>query len=206
MEGNDTMQKARSQMENTVEQKNKNNSLISVLSNPFSTGNGGGDFEHRVQATFLLGLLMESFSPILNTPITSVDFQAKRLGWDTDDIMVSSVTENYSAKLLCQIKHGIKMGSNETFKKVVLSAWNDYKNPDFNQQTDKIAVITNSSTRTNELRFIHDQAVLASSTSDFVDRINRAQYSNGTTRNVFKNIKDSIREKFTITISEEELI
>lgn len=199
------MQKARSQMENTVEQKNKNNSLISVLSNPFSTGNGGGDFEHRVQATFLLGLLMESFSPILNTPITSVDFQAKRLGWDTDDIMVSSVTENYSAKLLCQIKHGIKMGSNETFKKVVLSAWNDYKNPDFNQQTDKIAVITNSSTRTNELRFIHDQAVLASSTSDFVDRINRAQYSNGTTRNVFKNIKDSIREKFTITISEEEL-
>ena len=102
------MQKARSQMENTVEQKNKNHSLISVLSNPFSTGNGGGDFEHRVQATFLLGLLMESFSPILNTPITSVYFQTKRLGLDTDDIIVSSVTENYSAKLLCQIKHGVK--------------------------------------------------------------------------------------------------
>ena len=34
--------------------------IVSALSNSFSTGGGGVDFEHRVQATFLLALLVES--------------------------------------------------------------------------------------------------------------------------------------------------
>lgn len=48
---------------------------VSALSNPFSTGGRGVDFEHRVQATFLLALLVEGFSPLLNLQITSVIFQ-----------------------------------------------------------------------------------------------------------------------------------
>ena len=58
----------------------KTKNTVSVLSNPFSTGGGGVDFEYRVQATFLLALLVEGFSPLLNLPITSVIFQAKRQG------------------------------------------------------------------------------------------------------------------------------
>ena len=71
---------------------------VSALSNPFSTGGGGVDFEHRVQATFLLALLVEGFSPLLNLPITSVLFQAKRSGYDTDDIVLFSSSDTYSAK------------------------------------------------------------------------------------------------------------
>ena len=76
---------------------------VSALSNPFSTGGGGVDFEHRVQATFLLALLVEGFSPLLNLPITSVLFQAKRSGYDTDDIVLFSSLDTYFAKLICQI-------------------------------------------------------------------------------------------------------
>ena len=56
----------------------------SNLSNPFSTGGGGVDFEHRVQATFLLTLLIDGFSPLLDAPVKSLDYQEKRLGYDTD--------------------------------------------------------------------------------------------------------------------------
>lgn len=39
------------------------NSLISKLSNSFSTGGGGISFEHQVQAMFLLSLIVDGFLP-----------------------------------------------------------------------------------------------------------------------------------------------
>jgi len=107
-------------------QKTKN-VAIPALSNPFSTGGGGVDFEHSVQATFLLALLVEGFSPLLNLPITSVLFQAKRSGYDTDDIVLFSSSNTYSAKLLCQIKRGITItANNDIFEEVIVSAWSDF--------------------------------------------------------------------------------
>lgn len=76
---------------------------IPKLSNSFSTGSGGGNFERYVQAVFLLALLVDGFSPILERPITQLDFQGKYLGYDTDDLIVT--TGKDSPKLLCQIKH-----------------------------------------------------------------------------------------------------
>lgn len=205
LDTNNKFQKAGIQMDNGEHFEKKTKSTISILSNPFSNGNGGGDFEHRVQTTFLLGLLVDGFSPILCQPITSVDFQAKRLGWDTDDIMISSKSEKHTAKLLCQIKHGVKISKNVTFKKVISSAWNDYKKASFNQRTDKIALITNSIIKSNVIRFIHDQAISASDATDFVDRIKRPQYSNDDAREVFENIRNTIQENPLFTITEDEL-
>ena len=71
---------------------------VSALSAPFSTGGGGVDFEHRVQATFLLALLVEGFSPLLNLPITSVLFQGKRSGHDIDDVVIISSCDEYIIK------------------------------------------------------------------------------------------------------------
>lgn len=192
-------------MGNKKSQDESVKSTISALSNPFSTGDGGGDFEHRVQAAFLLGLLVKSFSPILNEPITAVVFQTKRIGCDTDDIMVLSTSESHSAKLLCQIKHGIELTENQTFKKVIAAAWNDYNKPDFNRQTDKIALITNSGVKTNALRFIHDQANAASGEIDFLDRINRSQYSNEDNRNVLKIIRHNIETSFRCVVTDKDL-
>ena len=168
---------------------------VSALSNPFSTGGGGVDFEHRVQATFLLALLVEGFSPLLNFPITSVLFQGKRPGYDIDDIVVSASSNTYSAKLLCQIKHGVTITeSNDTFKEVIVSAWSDFNKDTFDKRTDKIVLISGSVARANSLRFIYDQANGALDAKDFLDRIERAGYSNDTNRDKLNIIKIFLRQ------------
>ncbi len=171
-------------------QEKHNKATVSALSNPFSTGGGGVDFEHRVQAAFLLTLLVDGFSPLLNLPITSVLFQAKRSGYDTDDIVLFSSFDTYSAKLVCQIKHGITLTENNaTFKDVVISAWSDFNKPMFDKRTDKIVLISGSVANANSLRFIYDQANGALDANDFVDRIDRPGYSNGTNREKLHAIK-----------------
>ena len=163
----------------TSKSKNEKAS-VSALSNPFSTGGGGVDFEHRVQATFLLALLAEGFSPLLNTPITAVKFQVKRLNIDIDDIVVESTSKIHSSKLRCQIKHGVKLTANETFKEIIASAWSDYNKYEFDKQNDKVVLISGKVANADSIRFIYDQANGAEDAKDFLDRINRGRYSNGT--------------------------
>ena len=180
----------------TTESHQEKNKIatVSALSNPFSTGGGGVDFEHRVQATFLLALLAEGFSPLLNLPITSVVFQCKRHGYDIDDIIVSSSSDTYSAKLLCQIKHGITITENDTFKAVIASAWSDFNKTDFNKRTDRIVLISGTVANANSLRFIHDQASFASDAKDFINRIKRPYYSNDTNRAKLNIIKKYLKQ------------
>ena len=89
---------------------------ITKLSNSFSTGNGGGNFERYVQTVFLLTLLIDGFSPILERPITQLDFQGKHLGYDTDDLIITASGKS-APKILCQIKHDITItNSSRLFK------------------------------------------------------------------------------------------
>ena len=69
---------------------NKKDYDVAKLSNSFSTGSGGANFERRVQAVFLLALLVDGFSPIIDAPIKQLEFQAKHLGIDVDDLVVVS--------------------------------------------------------------------------------------------------------------------
>ena len=165
---------------------------VNNLSNPFSTGGGGVDFEHRVQATFLLALLVKGFSPLLDLPVTSLDFQAKRLDKDIDDIVVTASAESRSAKLLCQIKHGITLGENPTFKEVIAAAWSDFNKVTFDPNADKIVLISGSVTNANSLRFIHDQANGASSARDFLNRIQTSNYSSDINREKLDVIKRNL--------------
>ena len=54
---------------------------ISKISNAFSTGGGGVNFEQQLQAMFLLLLLTDGFCPVMNEQIRKVCFQAKHLGY-----------------------------------------------------------------------------------------------------------------------------
>lgn len=55
---------------------------ISKISNAFSTGGGGVNFEQQIQAMFLLSLLIDGFCPAMNEQTKKVHFQAKHLGYD----------------------------------------------------------------------------------------------------------------------------
>ena len=136
--------------------------LISKISAPFSTGNGGGNFEQQIQAMFLLLLLIDGFCPVMNEKIKRVCFQAKHLGYDVDDIAVFTYRNNTGGKLLCQIKHSVEATEKDnTFREVICAAWSDFCKDYFDQDNDKIALMTakTHSDKQQALRCLHEPAV-----------------------------------------------
>ena len=162
---------------------------IKQMSNPVSTGGGGTIFEHHVQAVFLLSLLVDGFSPVLDCPIIRLEFQAKHLGYHTDDLAVFTSDQYKARKILCSIKNDIKaIKSDSTFQDVITAAWNDYSGSLFNSAIDKIALITGITAKSsmNALRKIHEQAVAASDGNDFICRIKQSNFTNEDTANRFE--------------------
>ncbi len=121
-------------------------------SNPFSTGGGGVNFETRVQASFAIALITQSCVPCLskNMRAKELKFQNKYAGPNTDDFVLEA-SDKYGAtsKLYAQIKHEITIGAStgseensSTFSDVIKSAWEDFKQSNFDRTKDKIALIT----------------------------------------------------------------
>ena len=80
--------------------------LISKISNAFSTGGGGVNFEQQIQAMFLLSLLIDGFCPAMNEQTKKVHFQAKYLGHDVDDLVVITYRRIKHFKKLF-VQHGM---------------------------------------------------------------------------------------------------
>lgn len=92
---------------------------ISKISNAFSTGGGGVNFEQQIQAMFLLSLLIDGFCPAMNEQTKKVHFQAKHLGYDVDDLVVITYRNQSEGKMACQIKHSITATEKDkTFQEV----------------------------------------------------------------------------------------
>jgi len=154
------------------------------LSNPFSTGEGGPNFETRVQASFVTLMLSGGFAPCLPPwPIKRIKLQGKYVGYDTDDaiVFVESADGKKERKLLCQIKHSISITkSNKVFGEVIQVAWNDFNNTKiFTIGTDLIALITGplSATDINDVRTILEWARNSDSATDFLTKVNLYKFS-----------------------------
>ncbi len=92
------------------------------LSNPFSTGGGGGQFEAHVQASFVVLMLTGGFAPCIPCwPISKIKLQGKFAGFDTDDmiVFVEKASSDQKRKILAQIKHSISITENEVFGEVI---------------------------------------------------------------------------------------
>ena len=154
---------------------------ISKISNAFSVGGGGVNFEQQVQAMFLLSLLVDGFCPAMNEPTKRVCFQAKHLGYDVDDLVVFTYRNQTEGKLLCQIKHSLTATEKDkTFQNVICAAWSDFNRDDFDKENDKIALVTAqiSFKAQQALRFLHANAVGSADERDFFHRINLPIFSN----------------------------
>lgn len=121
--------------------------MTSQLSNPFSTGGGGVNFESHVQATFVTLMLTGGHAPCLPYwPIVEIKLQGKIDGFDTDDlvVIVENVISKERRKLLGQVKHSIGITTGNTiFGEVIQAAWNDFNNANiFEKDKDVIALIT----------------------------------------------------------------
>lgn len=182
---------------------------IAKLSNAFSTGNGGGNFERRVQAVFALALIIDGFSPIIDTPVKELHFQAKHLGYDIDDLVVTPSASRVGGKLLCQIKHSLAITKNDsTFQEVINAAWSDFKKPIFNANIDRIALITGFIAKDSiqALRYIHGQALAEASADSFISRLYQANYSSTKTCEKFEAVRHCLQKaNHNIPVTNEEI-
>jgi hypothetical protein len=184
------------------------------LSNPFSTGGGGMNFETRVQASFVTLMLSGGFAPCLPLwPIKRIKLQGKYVGYDTDDaiVFVERLDGKKERKLLCQIKHSIsitKAKTNKVFRDVIQAAWNDFNNTKvFRIGIDLIALITGplSATDINDVRWILDQARDSDSAVDFLTKVNLANFSSKQKISKLNAFKEQLKNANNGTdISDEE--
>lgn len=169
--------------------------ITSNLSNAFSTGGGGFDFERKVQAIFLLGLVINGFSPVLNRQVEKVCFQTKKDGWNTDDLLV--ISKNEEARLLCQMKHDLIISDkSEIFQQVINAAWVDFKSANFRQDKDKLALITGIIAKDSiaALRSINETALTSLSADEFICKIQQPNFTNGKSREKLDVIKKCLKK------------
>lgn len=154
------------------------------LSNPFSTGGGGGHFEAHVQASFLALMLSGGHAPCLPCwPIVEIKLQGKVDGFDTDDLIV--VVENPNnkerRKLLGQVKHSITITQKSPlFGEVMQAAWNDFNNPNvFVRGKDIIGLITGplSATDAHNVQWLLNQAKHTKNAAEFFRNVQQANFS-----------------------------
>jgi hypothetical protein len=155
------------------------------ISNPFSTGGGGVNFEVQVQASFVALMLAEGFAPCLPClPIRKIKLQGRYAGYDTDDLIVFAANDDGSEqrKLLGQIKHSITISENNAvFREVIRAAWSDFTNASiFTKDKDAIALITGplSSTDIADVRMLLEWARTSASAQEFlVEKVDTALFS-----------------------------
>ena len=175
----------------------KNVGKVSKLSPAFMTGGGGENFERHVAAVFVLSLMIDGFSPVLNAPIQRVEFQAKKRGFDVDDIVVTATRGKAERRLFCQVKHDVAVtASNNTFQEVITAAWADFTKLDFSKQSDMIALVTGfiAKDSVDALRYLHEQANGCISAEEFTSRISQSGFTSKTRKEKYNVIKMCISE------------
>lgn len=154
------------------------------LSNPFSTGGGGGHFEAHVQASFVALMLTGGNAPCLPCwPIVEIKLQGKIEGFDIDDLVV--VVENGNKKerrkLLGQVKHSIAITQGSTlFGEVMQAALNDFRNTNlFTKNKDIIALITGPLSATDEhnVQWLLNQARHTKNVDEFLRNVQQTNFS-----------------------------
>ncbi len=170
---------------------------LAKISNPFSTGGGGVNYERYVQAYFLFHMVSGDRCPLMKMPIVRMDFQAKILGCDTDDLVVTTSMGSKTARLLCQIKHEVTISpGNKTFQKVLAAAWSDFCKPDFRRDSDKIALIAATASEKSKhiMDKLHKYACNTETVEAFLNRVNTPRYTAEYVREAYSAIKNRLQE------------
>lgn len=170
------------------------------LSNPFSTGGGGGHFEAHVQASFVALMLTGGYAPCLPCwPILKIQLQGKFAGYNTDDVIVfvENTDTGKQGLLLGQIKHSLKITENDpTFGEVIKAAWEDFNNPEvFIKDRDIFALITGPLTAidTNDTRTVLEWARYSDNADKFFNKVEMSNFSSKGKRKKLEAFKTNIK-------------
>jgi len=171
------------------------------ISNPFSTGGGGQNFEVHVHAYFVILMLTDSFAPCLpRWPIYKIKFQGRFAGYNTDDLIIfaKNPANGQERKILGQIKHSISISEKDkTFSKVIRAAWEDFNNRElFNKGEDVIVLITGplSITDVNDVRTILEWSRDSESADEFIRKVKLARFSSDNKRKKLQAFKTNLKK------------
>jgi hypothetical protein len=184
---------------------------MTEISNPFSTGGGGQFFEAKVQASFLLPLLIAGRVPCLPSgSIQAVRLQAKQAGFDTDDVVITLRTDsNTEHRLLAQIKHHAALtASDEEFCDALASAWSDFNNASvFVQGQDVLALITGPQPDRvlQHVRPLLDWARTSATSAEFTEKVATGRFSSDQKRAYLQVFKDVLTNVGGITPTDDAL-
>lgn len=183
------------------------------ISNPFSTGGGGVNFEIQVQTSFVALMLAEGFAPCLPCrPIRKIKLQGKFAGYDTDDLIVFTGNEEGSEerKILGQVKHSITITKSDTvFGDVIRAAWSDFSDGrTFKKGKDAIALITGplSATDIADVRTILEWARSSESEQEFITKVETTKFSSTSKRKKLQAFRKHLDAASGATVTDEELV
>lgn len=169
--------------------------MVSHLSNPFSAGSGGSNFEGKVQGAFVATMILGGACPCLpHGVIESIRLQSKQAGYDTDDALVTVATVTGTRhRMLCQIKHGVTFTkSDEAFVQSLLSAWTDFNTPDrYVPEHDAIAIATGpqSAKVIDHVRPLLEWARHCDSAAEFISKVDTKDFSSGPKREFIDTVR-----------------
>jgi len=168
------------------DKKKKSPHRTKVLSNAFSSGDGGGAFEARVTAAFVALMVTGGHAPGLPAwPIVEVELQRKLYGYDTDDLIVSveNPANRERSRLICQVKHRVKVQKGHSdFAEAMSAAWRDFNNQElFNEGHDLLALVTGplTDTDTHVMHWLTTHARYSSNEADFFRRVKEFNFGPG---------------------------
>jgi hypothetical protein len=154
------------------------------LSNPVSTGGGGGHFEAHIQASFVALMLTGGHAPCLPCwPIVEINLQGKIDGFETDDVIVfvENSISGERRKLLGQVKRSISITQGSTvLSEVIQAAWNDFNNSHvFTKDKDIIALITRPLNKTDfdNVQWLLSQSRHTKDADEFYRHVGQTNFS-----------------------------
>jgi hypothetical protein len=183
------------------------------LSNPFSTGGGGHNFENHVQTGFVVLMLSGGIVPCLPPwPVKEIKLQGRYAGYNTDDFIVIAEERGGTrkAKLLAHIKHSLSIAeSDSTFSEVIQAAWLDFQNPQlFDPKNDAIALISGplSALDVANARPLMEWARTSASAQEFLEKVNLGKFSSEAKRNKLNAFKVQLKKANNgVDIQDEQL-
>ena len=151
--------------------------MSNTSASPISTGGAGNNYEHVVQAAYLLYMMAGyGVSCFPGCKINSMKLQGMYAGYHTDDcILFLEHTQTLQQhKLLAQIKMTARItAGDEEFRESIKAAWKDFNDTSgelFNKEHDRIALITSHLNKTEhrDVLTILSWAKLSESAEDFL--------------------------------------
>lgn len=179
------------------------------MTSPYSTGGGGTQFETRVFAYCLAGVLTQS--PVRALPgihATKAVAQRADLGEPLDDVIVSGLDDDgRETKLALQVKNTLRFtDKDQQWIDVLHQAWASFSADEFDQESHRLGVVIGSYNARADKYF---QAVLAwaehsPSADDFFTRISCTDFAHQDQRQFVEITRNILSQHAGAEISDEQ--